>query len=99
MAPRRDLTNKLPSLTRVEKIFIKIAPWLIALAAILLFITLAQLGKTSRAVEVTSAYTRVSNCILGKSAYLPLKERDIEKCYTQVEMTTDIELQRFDNQN
>lgn len=81
----------------VENIFIKLAPWLIACAAVLLIFTIGQLSKTSNAVEETSAYTRTSNCILGKSAKLPVLQEDIEECYEQVERDSGISLERFDN--
>lgn len=90
--------NSRQTMNSVEELFIKLAPWLIVVAAILLVVTIARIDNTSEAVKETSAYTRVSNCIVAKSAYLPIKERDIETCYVQVEQDTDIPLKRFDNE-
>lgn len=81
-----------------ETIFLKVAPLLIFIAAALLVFLIFQLGKTSKAVTETSAYTRVSNCILGKSANPPFTQEEIEKCYIQVEKDTGVQLERFDRQ-
>lgn len=81
----------------IENVFIKAAPWLIGLAAILLVLLIGTVNKTTDAVKETSAYTRVSNCILGKSG-TPFTQEDIELCYVQVEKNTGIQLERFDTQ-
>jgi hypothetical protein len=81
-----------------EGIFMKVAPWLIAVAAVVLIFTLFQVSKTGQSAQETSAYTRVSNCIVAKSANPEFTQDEIERCYVQVEKDTGVSLIRFDEQ-
>lgn len=90
--------NQSSPLSSFEKVFVRLAPILIFVAAILLVITMSQLGKTKYAVKETAAYTRVSNCIVAKVANPPTTQVDVEQCYVQVEKDSDIPLERFDSQ-
>lgn len=94
----RRIDNIGQAVSGVEKVFIKAAPWLIGLAAILLVLLIGSVNKTTDAVEETSAYTRVSNCVIAKVANPPTTQEDVELCYVQVEKNTDIQLERFDTQ-
>lgn len=82
--------------TRLSIVLLKIAPALIAIAAVLTILGLFEQNQTVYSVKQTNAYTRVSNCILGKSAYTPVKQSDVEKCYQTVEKDAHIKLKRFD---
>lgn len=84
--------------SNMQRYFLAVAMLIIGIAAALLFMTFTELGKTTDEVRRTSAYTRVTNCILGKSANPPMTQTEIEKCYAQVEKNTKIELERFDYQ-
>lgn len=82
---------------RIETFFSKTALWFIMAAGLLLLILIFKIGKTATDVQVTSAYTRVSNCILAKNA-IGRTQAEIEDCYKQVEQDTGITLKRFDKQ-
>ena len=82
----------------LESIFVKLAPILLFVAAIMLMVLIFQVNKTKYAVKETAAYTRVSNCVIAKVANPPTTQEDVEKCYTQVEKDSHIPLERFDFQ-
>ncbi len=84
--------------TTVDNIFGKLVPLLICIAGIMLIFVILQLGQTSNSVAETAAYTRVSNCIVAKSANPDFTQDEIERCYVQVEKNTGISLERFDFQ-
>lgn len=85
-------------MNRIERMLSKIALPIIGVALVLLVIMLVRLNQTSRSVEETSAYTRVSNCIVAKVAEPPTVQDEVEQCYVQVEKDTGVTLQRFDEQ-
>jgi hypothetical protein len=82
----------------ISKFFLNIAPWLIGIAGIMIVIGLYQENVTQYKVVETSAYTRVTNCIVAKNGYQQIKQLDVEKCYQQVEKESHIKLERFDTQ-
>lgn len=84
--------------SRVEKVFVRLAPILIAVAAVLMVVTIMQIDETKYQVKETAAYTRVSNCVVAKVANPPTTQDDVEKCYQQVEKDSQINLERFDFQ-
>lgn len=84
--------------SKLEYVFVRLAPILIVVAAILLVITLSQLDKTKYLVKETAAYTRVSNCIVAKSGSSERTAESVESCYAQVEKDSGIPLERFDKQ-
>lgn len=75
-----------------------LAPYIVGIAAAIMIIALVQFNQTQYVVKETSAYTRVSNCIVAKVAYTSVKQSDVEKCYQQVEKGSGIKLERFDTQ-
>lgn len=83
---------------KFERIFVNLAPILIAVAAVLLVVLMYQLDRTKYAVQETAAYTRVSNCMVAKVMTPPTTQEDVEKCYVQVEKDSNISLERFDYQ-
>lgn len=84
--------------SRLEKTFVNLAPWLIGIASVLLIILIYQISKTGSKVAETEAYTRVTNCIVAKSANPEFTQDEIERCYIQVEKNTGESLERFDFQ-
>jgi len=83
---------------KFEKVFLKIAPIVIGVASLLIIVLMLQLNKTNKKVAETSAYTRVTNCIVSASAVPSFTQEEIERCYVQVEKNTHISLERFDEQ-
>lgn len=81
---------------RFERWFVRLVPFLLVAAAIMLLVTMTQVSKTKYAVKETAAYTRVTNCIVAKTA--TRTQDDIERCYIQVEKDSGIALERFDEQ-
>jgi len=75
-----------------------LTPWLIVIASVLFVVLMFQVVRTNLAVKETSAYTRVSNCIVAKSASMKFTQDEIERCYIQVEKDTHVHLERFDFQ-
>lgn len=84
---------------RIRRFFLSIMPYMIVLLAIGIVFLTTRLAATTQEVKETSAYTRVSNCIVAKSANQELTQDGIERCYIQVEKNTGVSLERFDEQN
>jgi len=81
-----------------ESVLAKIGLYVLFVAAILVAVLFVKVGQTNKKVAETSAYTRVTDCIVGKVANPPTSQADVEKCYVQVEKATGISLERFDKQ-
>lgn len=79
-----------------ENIFIKLAPVVMIVAAVILVALFVEQSRTTQVIDETGAYIRVSNCIDAKVASPPTTQEEVEKCYVQVEKQTGISLQRFD---
>lgn len=85
-------------MNRIEEIVSNFIIPIFIVATAVLVLLMISLSNTSRHVDETSAYTRVSNCIVAKLAGATIPQIEIEKCYVQVEKETGISLERFDMQ-
>lgn len=70
-------------------------PYVIVLLTVLIIFFTARLAANTEDVQETSAYTRVTNCIVAKGASTQAEK---ELCYVRVEKDTDKSLERFDEQ-
>jgi len=86
------------TILRVQRFFLLVMPYMIVLLALGVIYLTTRLAATTEEVKETSAYTRVTNCIVSKVANPPTSQDDIELCYVQVEKNTDQSLERFDEQ-
>lgn len=73
--------------------FLFLLPFIIIIAGILfLYITIITNRKNGL---VSSAYTRVTNCVISKNA-TSRSQGDIEKCYSVIENEFNLKLKRYD---
>lgn len=78
---------------KTDKVMKKIALPIIALAAIVLILTM--LASTKSQTSENNGYIRVINCIISIPA-TTRTQADIESCYKTVEQQVNVKLQRYD---